>query len=73
VLALTPKRIGAGQSVMVSIDQRRTLEPSPKETQVIIEQDNARYIATIEKRLTRRSDSSRELHGSSPAVFKFAC
>jgi virulence-associated protein VagC len=49
VLALTPKRIGAGQSVMVSIDQRRTLEPSPKETQVIIEQDNARYIATIEK------------------------
>ena len=34
---------------MISIDQRRTLEPSPKETQVIIEQDNARYIATIEK------------------------
>ena len=49
VLALTPKRIGAGQSLMISIDQRRTLEPSPKETQVIIEQDNARYIATIEK------------------------
>ncbi len=49
VLALTPKRIGAGQSIMISIDQRRTLEPSPKETQVIVEQDNARYIATIEK------------------------
>jgi hypothetical protein len=49
VLALTPKRIGAGQSLMISIDQRRTLEPSPKETQVIVEQDNARYIATIEK------------------------
>jgi len=49
VLALTPKRIGAGQSVLISIDQRRALEPSPKETQVIVEQDNARYIATIEK------------------------
>lgn len=49
VLALTPKRIGAGQSLMISIDQRRTLEPSPKETQIIVEQDNARYIATIEK------------------------
>jgi len=49
VLALTPKRVGAGQSIMLSIDQRRTLEPSPKETQVIVEQDNARYIATIEK------------------------
>ena len=49
VMALTPKRIGAGQSVMVSIDQRRTLEPAPKETQVIVEQDNARYTATIEK------------------------
>ncbi len=49
VLALTPKRIGAGQSFLISIDQRRALEPSPKETQVIVEQDNARYIATIEK------------------------
>lgn len=49
VLAVTPKRVGAGQSLMISVDQRRTLEPSPKETQVIIEQDNARYIATIEK------------------------
>lgn len=49
VLAVTPKRVGAGQSLMISIDQRRTLEPSPKQTQVIIEQDNARYIATVEK------------------------
>ena len=49
VLAISPTRIGAGQSVMISIDQRRTLEPSPKETQVIVEQENARYFATIEK------------------------
>ena len=49
VLAVSPNRVGAGQSFTISIDQRRTLEPSPKETQVIIEQDNARYFATIEK------------------------
>ena len=49
VLAVTPKRIGAGQSLMISLDRRRTLEPSPKETRVIIEQDNARYFATIER------------------------
>jgi len=49
VLAVTPKRVGAGQSLVLSIDQRRTLEPSPKDTQVIIEQENARYFATIEK------------------------
>lgn len=49
VLLLAPNRIGAGQSVQISVDHRRTLEPSPKETQVIVEQGNARYFATIEK------------------------
>ena len=49
VMVVSPTRIGAGQSIQVSIDQRRTLEPSPKETQVIIEQENARYFASIEK------------------------
>ena len=49
VLAVTPRRVGAGQSLMISIDQRRTLEPSPKETRVVIEQDNARYFANIEQ------------------------
>ena len=49
LLAVTPKRIGAGQSVLISVDQRRTLEPSPKETRVIVEQDNTRYLASIEQ------------------------
>jgi len=49
LLAVTPKRVGAGQSLLLSIDQRRTLEPSPKETLVIVEQENARYFATIEQ------------------------
>jgi hypothetical protein len=49
LLTVAPKRVGAGQSLMLSVDARRTLEPSPKDTQVIIEQENARYFATIEK------------------------
>jgi hypothetical protein len=38
VLAVTPQKVGAGQSLLISVDQRRALEPSPKETQVVIEQ-----------------------------------
>ena len=49
VMVVTPNRVGAGQSIQISIDHRRTLEPSPKETQVIVEQENARYFASIEK------------------------
>ena len=49
VMVVTPNRVGAGQSIQISVDQRRTLEPSPKETQVVVEQENARYFATIEK------------------------
>ena len=49
VLAVTPTRVGAGQSLMISIDQRRTLDPAPKDTQVVIEQNNARYFATVEQ------------------------
>lgn len=49
VMVVSPNRVGAGQSIQISIDQRRTLEPSPKETQVIVEQENARYFASIEK------------------------
>jgi hypothetical protein len=49
VLAVTPTRIGAGQALMISIDQRRTLEPSPKDTRVVIEGEHARYFADIEQ------------------------
>lgn len=48
VLAVTPQKVGAGQSLLISVDQRRTLEPSPKDTQVMIEQGQARYFAKIE-------------------------
>ena len=49
VLSVSPKRVGAGQLLLISIDKRRALEPSPKETRVIIEQDQARYLASIEQ------------------------
>lgn len=49
VLVAVPNRVGAGQSIQISVDHRRTLEPSPKETQVIVEQGDARYFASIEK------------------------
>ena len=45
----TPNPVGAGQSLLISVDHRRTLEPEPKQTQVIVEQGNARYFATVEK------------------------
>jgi hypothetical protein len=46
---VTRNHVGAGQSFLISVDHRRTLEPEPKQTQVIIEQGNARYFATVEK------------------------
>ena len=49
VLSISPKRVGAGQLLLISIDKRRALEPSPKETRVIIEQGQARYLTTIEQ------------------------
>jgi len=49
VMIVVPNRVGAGQSIQISVDHRRTLEPSPKETQVIVEQGDARYFASIEQ------------------------
>jgi hypothetical protein len=49
LLAVTPKRTGAGQSILLSVDQRRTLEPDPAKTIVFIEQNGALYAATIER------------------------
>ena len=44
VLALTPRKIGAGQSIMLSIDYLRTLKPDPAQTMIMIEQGTGRYI-----------------------------
>ncbi len=49
LLAVTPQRTGAGQSILLSVDQLRGLEPDPAKTIVFIEQDGARYAATVER------------------------
>jgi hypothetical protein len=36
-LAVTPRRIGAGQALMVSVDRRRTLDPDPSQAVVVFE------------------------------------
>ena len=36
-LSVTPRRVGAGQALMVSVDRRRTLEPDPSKAVVVFE------------------------------------
>jgi hypothetical protein len=49
LLLVTPTRVGAGQSMLLSLDYRRTLDPDPPKTVVVIEQGSARYIVSPEK------------------------
>ena len=36
-LAVTPRRLGAGQALMISVDRRRALDPDPDKTVVVFE------------------------------------
>ncbi|MDQ6652234.1 MAG: hypothetical protein M3Y84_05780 [Acidobacteriota bacterium] len=49
LLLVTPNRVGAGQSLMLSLDYRRTLDPDPAQTVIVIEQGNNRYIVAAER------------------------
>ena len=49
LLMVSPTRVGAGQSLMLSLDYRRTLDPDPEKTVIVIEQGSARYIVPVEK------------------------
>lgn len=49
LLLVAPTRVGAGQALMLSLDYRRTLEPDPAQTVIVIEQDNSRYIVPVEQ------------------------
>ncbi len=49
LLMVAPTRIGAGQSMMLSVDYRRTLDPDPSKTVIVIEQGSARYIVPVER------------------------
>jgi hypothetical protein len=44
LLAVAPRRVGAGQAIMISVDHRRTLDPDPLKAVVVVEaQDGTRY------------------------------
>jgi hypothetical protein len=49
LLMVAPTRVGAGQSMILSLDYRRTLDPDPTKTIIVIEQGNARYIVPVER------------------------
>jgi hypothetical protein len=37
MLAVTPRRVGAGQPLMISVDRRRALDPDPSKAEVVFE------------------------------------
>lgn len=49
LLNVTPRRVGAGQALILSVDYLRTLNPDPAQTVALIERDNARYIVRPER------------------------
>jgi hypothetical protein len=48
LLSVSPRKVGAGQALMLSVDYLRTLAPDPSQTLVLIEHDTARYIVKPE-------------------------
>lgn len=48
LLSVTPRKVGAGQALMLSVDYLRTLAPDPSQTLVMIEHETARYIVKPE-------------------------
>ena len=45
MLAVTPRRVGAGQALMISVDRRRALDPDPSKALVVFEPaDGARSV-----------------------------
>jgi hypothetical protein len=55
ILSATPRKVGAGQALMLSVDYLRTLAPDPSQTMVLIEHDAARYIVKPETNTALRS------------------
>jgi hypothetical protein len=49
ILAATPRKVGAGQALVLSVDYLRTLAPDPSQTLVLIEHETARYILKPER------------------------
>lgn len=59
LLAVTPRRVGAGQALVISVDRRRALDPDPSKAQVVVEaQDGTRYAVKPEMNsAVRRPDT----------------
>lgn len=49
LLTVAPTRVGAGQSLILSLDNRRSLDPDPESIGIVIEQGGARYSVPVEK------------------------
>lgn len=43
VLSVAPRRVGAGQALMISVDRRLTLDPDPSQAVVVVEQGGESY------------------------------
>src|SRR6266404_2388460 len=54
ILSATPRRVGAGQALILSVDYLRTLAPDPSQTLVLIEHDTGRYIVKPESNTALR-------------------
>ena len=59
LLAVMPRKVGAGQALLLSVDYLRTLNPDPTQTAVLIERDNARYLLKPEGNTALRNPDTR--------------
>lgn len=59
LLAVNPRRVGAGQALMISVDKRRTLDPDPSKVRVVFEaQDGTRRSVEPEMNSALREPSA---------------
>ena len=48
LLAVTPRKVGAGQALMISVDHAGTLQPDPAKALILFEQGSTRYVVQPE-------------------------
>jgi hypothetical protein len=59
LLAVSPRRVGAGQALMISVDRRRALDPDPSKARVVFEaQDGTRLAVEPEMNSALREPSA---------------
>ncbi len=65
LLNVSPRRIGAGQGLILSVDYLRTLNPDPAQTLILIEHETARYFLKPESNSALRLPDKR---GDAPVM-----